>query len=179
MEGRETRDELGRLTATFNEMLTKLPDKWKRRLDMMRFFSSHNTTQNYTTGTFPVQAYNSENYDTDAYHDTSTNNSRITIPAGLAGYYAIKSSLNFAFNANGSRYIEIEKGAAGTQGAGTILSIEITAPSDTSTIYSTHNVVYLAAGEYIETFARHTWGGGALATTGAAHHSFSAVLLGQ
>lgn len=33
--------------ATFNAMLTKLPDKWKRRLNMMRFLSSHNTAQNY------------------------------------------------------------------------------------------------------------------------------------
>lgn len=33
--------------STFNSMLTNLPDKWKRRLDMMRFLTSHNTQQNY------------------------------------------------------------------------------------------------------------------------------------
>ena len=34
--------------------------------------------------TFPT-----EGYDTDAFHDNSSNNTRITIPTGLGGYYQI------------------------------------------------------------------------------------------
>ena len=39
-----------------------------------------------STGDHPILC-NSENFDTDGYHSTSTNTSRITIPTGLDGYY--------------------------------------------------------------------------------------------
>ena len=44
--------------------------------------------QNTTAVTNTAAAFNSENYDTNTFHDT-TNNSRITIPAGYAGKYKV------------------------------------------------------------------------------------------
>lgn len=43
--------------------------------------SADQTTADYTTAT--ALAFNAEDTDTDAFHDTVTNNSRLTIPAGL------------------------------------------------------------------------------------------------
>jgi hypothetical protein len=43
------------------------------------------TTANYSG--FPAVAWDSEEYDTDAYHDNATNNSRLSVPA--AGYYVV------------------------------------------------------------------------------------------
>ena len=41
-------------------------------------------------------SFNSESYDTDGYHNTSTNTSRMTIPSGKAGYYYINAVGIFA-----------------------------------------------------------------------------------
>jgi hypothetical protein len=49
----------------------------------------HNANQTIVTGTDTVLAFNTEDYDTDTFHDTVTNNNRLTIPAGLAGKYRI------------------------------------------------------------------------------------------
>lgn len=53
--------------------------------------------------------FNSEKYDTNGFHDTGTNTSRFTIPAGKAGYY--NCSLLFAFepSSTGFRRVEIWK----------------------------------------------------------------------
>jgi len=36
--------------------------------------------------------FNTENYDTNSYHDNSSNNTRITIPSGKGGYYQVNAS---------------------------------------------------------------------------------------
>ena len=38
-------------------------------------------------------AFNSEDLDTDGFHDTATNNSRLTIPTGLGGKYLVSGSI--------------------------------------------------------------------------------------
>ena len=48
----------------------------------------HSTTQSVGTSDDTILAWNAEQYDTDGYHDTSTNNSRMTIPS-LSGSAAI------------------------------------------------------------------------------------------
>ena len=45
------------------------------------------SNQTITTATNTLVTWNGENFDTDAYHDNTTNNSRLTVPAGLAGKY--------------------------------------------------------------------------------------------
>ena len=42
---------------------------------------------NLTNNTYTLVLFNSETYDTDSYHSTSTNTGRFTIPSGKAGYY--------------------------------------------------------------------------------------------
>lgn len=56
--------------------------------------------------------FNSENYDTDGFHDTTTNSERITIPAGKGGKYLITAKITYASNTTGIRGIYLYKNAA-------------------------------------------------------------------
>lgn len=75
---------------------------------------THSTTQSTTSGAWPAAIFDTEDYDTDAYHDTVTNNSRFTIPAGLDGKFLIGGVVAFANNTTGTRGARIvENGGAG------------------------------------------------------------------
>lgn len=75
-------------------------------------YSTSAQTINNTTANLSLEA---ELYDTDAFHDNSTNNSRMTIPAGMGGYYALSagafvSNTNagwLAFYLNGTTFIRV------------------------------------------------------------------------
>ena len=60
-------------------------------------------TQNITTSTYTVVSYNSETYDVGGYHDNATNNSRLTVPAGKAGYYYVFYTACYAAGATNTR----------------------------------------------------------------------------
>jgi len=45
--------------------------------------------QSIASGSFTAATFDSENWDTDAFHDNVTNNSRLTVPSGKAGRYHI------------------------------------------------------------------------------------------
>lgn len=49
------------------------------------------TTQNTTQNVYTVINLNSEAFDTDGLHSTSTNTSRLTIPTGKGGYWLINA----------------------------------------------------------------------------------------
>jgi len=106
---------------------------------------------NNTTQT--VLSYDSETYDTDGFHDNSVNNSRITIPAGLGGYYIVNSKFSWnTTNTTGRRSVEIRKN--GTTALGNV--------AYAATQYTGGNlsfVVNLSAGDYIETRAWQDSGG--------------------
>jgi hypothetical protein len=46
--------------------------------------------QSITSATVTAITFGTEAYDTDAYHSTVSNTSRLTVPTGLGGYYSIK-----------------------------------------------------------------------------------------
>jgi hypothetical protein len=61
--------------------------------------------------------FDSEAFDTDAYHSTSTNTSRITIPAGKAGKFLLIGRIDFAANSTGQRHLNfIKNGSFNTIG---------------------------------------------------------------
>jgi hypothetical protein len=97
---------------------------------------SHNsyTTINWTA----------ENYDTDAYHNNSTNNERITIPAGKAGYYYFHCMITFdSTNTTGARAI-----APTLNGTG--IGAMFSAPSPTVAQSVNYSVVrYMDVGDYM------------------------------
>ena len=112
------------------------------------------TNQSISNNSYTVINWNAEDYDTDGYHSTSVNNSRITIPAGKAGYYLFHSMITFdSTSTTGARGIAPTKNGSG-------LGAMFSAPSPTvvqSVGYST--VRYMAVNDYMEIQAYQASGG--------------------
>jgi hypothetical protein len=74
-----------------------------------RITQSTGTNQSIANNTSTDLTFNAETFDTDAFHDNSTNTARITIPAGKAGKYKITGHVEWDNNATGQRNIYIFK----------------------------------------------------------------------
>lgn len=69
----------------------------------------HNTTQSISNDTLTAVSLNAEDFDTGTYHDTSSNNTRITVGANGVGYWRLEGWARFASNATGSRQFRVRK----------------------------------------------------------------------
>ena len=96
---------------------------------------------------------NSEFFDTDSFHDTSTNTARLTIPAGKAGKYLI--NMGVAFDANGTGYRSV---AVYKNGASFVELFSMTGSSGGNQTPKGSVVVSLAVADYVELFAQQTSG---------------------
>lgn len=69
--------------------------------------------QSIPNATYPVVTWNTESYDTDNFHDNTTNSSRLTIPSGKAGKYlfVLKTTFNSSSN-TGARILYFFKNGA-------------------------------------------------------------------
>jgi len=67
----------------------------------------HSIAQSVTNLVPLTCAFDSEDYDTDSYHDTVTNNTDIVIPVGLDGKYMVGGGVQFDVNAVGTRLIAV------------------------------------------------------------------------
>ena len=66
------------------------------------------STQNIAgTSTWTSLTFSSESFDTDGYHDTGSNTSRLTVPSGKAGIYQIGGVASLAANATGGRQMRL------------------------------------------------------------------------
>ena len=116
-------------------------------------------------------------FETDAtFHDTVTNNTRITIPTGKTGYYEIYGVAVFADAANGRQMWFLKNGAIPQ-----LAKMIFPAPTgyDIGPYLST--VAYLTAGDYIEMGVYQVSGGAinVVGTTGvAAGSQFGVTYLG-
>lgn len=74
-------------------------------------------TTDYTTlnNSGGAPTFGNEQYDTDNYHSTSSNTSRLTIPAD--GYYRVTGHVEWAANSSGVRYLSILAGGSFTAAA--------------------------------------------------------------
>jgi len=109
--------------------------------------------QSIANNTEVALTWSAETYDTDNFHSTSTNTSRITIPSGKAGYYLFTGNLNYNKNATGERFIILKKNntkvnqqSYGNFGSGAYTDVNIS------------DVINLAVGDYIELFAYQSSG---------------------
>jgi hypothetical protein len=113
-----------------------------------------------------------EDWDTDAFHDNSTNNSRLTIPSGKSGYYQINTFFAWANNATGSREIIINKNGA---------TLYYTSPAAASgqAFGQASFIVSATAGDYF-TITVYQSSGGALnaKSTNASSNRFQIAYLG-
>lgn len=68
----------------------------------------HNSaTQAISTGAYASLTFDTERFDTHAFHSTVSNTSRLTVPSNLGGYYVIGGCAGFATNATGLRLARI------------------------------------------------------------------------
>jgi hypothetical protein len=122
------------------------------------------TTQSIPNATNTAVTFNSENFDTDGFHDTSTDTSRITIPTGKGGKYLITYLIVFRNNGTGYRNVDlIKNGTVGFHSCGY-------AAVTSSSAYvgeSGSSIVDLAAADYFEMFVTQN-SGGSLGTQGTA-----------
>lgn len=129
------------------------------------------TTSMATSGSSQLILFDTEAYDTDTMHSTSSNTSRIT--ATTTGLYLVTASLGFAANATGYRVAQLRKNSAGAVGSGTKVAIEAVPSTGASAPTSVAFAVYvqLTAGDYVEMFGFQN-SGGALATVAGVGESF-------
>ena len=133
---------------------------------------SKSAAQSVSNATWTAISWDLENYDTDAFHDNSTNNTRITIPAGKAGKYLIASNLFNPSNSTGSRLIRFQK-----NGADIYYGDWQRANSGHSTSTIGSQVLNLAVADYIEVNLFQDSGGG-LNVNPSIESTFTATYLG-
>jgi hypothetical protein len=110
--------------------------------------------------------FDTERFDTSDFHSTSSQTSRLTIPAGGAGKYLIGCSLQWAGHATGDRGVEIMLGGTTSLARQRQPAANATAGKETTvvTAYS------LAATNYVECNAFQD-SGGSLNTQAATNYA--------
>ena len=124
----------------------------------------HSVAQSIANSTVTALAFNSERYDTDAFHDTSASTSRLTVPSGLDGKYLITGTLQFAANATGSRVVSVR-----LNGTTTIAQHRGPGFSGDPTDLSIVTVYDLVASNYVELVVSQNSGGALNVVTNANH----------
>ena len=112
-----------------------------------------NATKTISNNTNTAVTFDSEKFDTDGFHSTTTNTSRITIPTGKAGKYLINGSVIWANNATGGRVLWIYKN--GTAYART----QNFANASEQGWVNISTIVDLAVGDYVELYVFQSSGG--------------------
>lgn len=126
-------------------------------------------TQSIGDSAWTAVAWTAEDYDTHAFHDNATNNTRMTVPAGYGGKYWIAGEAAFAAALVSQRYVRIYKNGA------TALSIGQGYSTNTVNVYmQTQTEVELAAGDYVELQVFQDTGGN-LNVLGDTHDTWFAI----
>ena len=121
--------------------------------------------------------WNQEDFDSDGFHDTSTNNERLTVPSGLDGTYQVTGKLHLPNHNSGGaiRLVEIRLN-------GTTRIASFAVPVLTDTVVTEINVqasitVVLVATDYVELMGKQDSGGAATATQLGTDKSFFGMTL--
>lgn len=116
-----------------------------------RVFNSANISIT-TSGVAQVLPFDSETVDTDSYHSTSSNTSRLTAP--VTGHYLVTSTVRFASNSTGYREVLLR-----VNGSAYIATNDC--PANTAGVaYCAVSTYYpLTAADYVEVWVVQTSGG--------------------
>ena len=106
------------------------------------------TGQVISGATFTTLLFDTENYDTDAYHSTSSNTGRLTIPAGKTGYYRI--SLMYALTADLTIIRLLINGSNVTRGTYSGYIATVIGSGSTPLVWNANMDLYLTAADYVE-----------------------------
>lgn len=114
-------------------------------------FGYNDGTQAISSNTTTAITFNSETFDTDNIHSTSSNTSRFTVPAGLSGKWQISYSV-FWVSGSGNAYAWIRKNSDGTD-ATNVIGSTVASPSSGFPFSANKTIVVdLVAGDYVEMF---------------------------
>lgn len=103
-------------------------------------------TQTINNATETALTFNAEDYDTDAFHDNSTNNTRMTIPTGKGGRYLVTATTAFFNNATGQRTVYIYKNGSTLLNTAQVAGVSGSIDAFVTTSY----VVNVSAADYLE-----------------------------
>lgn len=108
----------------------------------VRVFKS--AAQSISNSTVTDLTFDSESFDTNAYHSTSTNTDRLTVPTGKAGKYLVIAKMSFAGGVNGIRQVYVYKNTT----VADLVTWQNTSNSDADMCLST--IVDLSVGDYVK-----------------------------
>ena len=111
-------------------------------------------SQLIANSTTTAVTWDTERIDTDAFHSTSSNTSRITIPTGLGGYYNVFGS--FVIKKGAATSVEIFLYKNGSEIGHVVVAMPSTTVQFTQLYYTGY--FSLAATDYIELYARQNAG---------------------
>lgn len=102
---------------------------------------------NQTVSSSSAISWNREERDTDAYHNNTTNPSRLTVPSGLAGWYCVSARVSASNFATTWQYFQ----SYFLQNGSGVLSAQISYRSTSGIVNVTLSVVtHLSVGDYVE-----------------------------
>jgi hypothetical protein len=130
-------------------------------------------TQSINNNTYTAATYTSESYDTDGFHDNSSNTSRLTIPTGKSGKYLINALVYWLSSDNtGARTIILYKNGTA------ILTREWSLSTRGNLNMSFTSVQNAVATDYFECYVYQTSGGSLTLDKTEAQSEFSISYLG-
>ncbi|MEU9975085.1 hypothetical protein [Streptomyces sp. NPDC051014] len=110
-----------------------------------------------TSGTSTLITFDSEAWDTDNMHSTTTNTSRVTI--STTGQYLVSFYARFPSNATGYRQLNLRLNSGGSSGGGSTWStINVAAVNGSSTFVTRTLELSCVAGDHYEIFAMQNSG---------------------
>jgi hypothetical protein len=135
----------------------------------------HNAAQSIANATGTAVALNSERVDTDGFHDSSTNNTRLTVPSGLAGKYQITAHIAWGAGSVGVRQLQLR-----LNGTTIIADNTISPPGAFAFSVPPVTTMYtLAVGDYVEIVVTQSSGGALdVISSGNISPEFSMVRIG-
>ena len=127
--------------------------------------------QTINTATDTALTWSDELFDTDGFHSTSTNTSRMTIPAGKAGKYLVAGTSTWGPDRTGRCQQIIYKN-------GSVFAYVIAGPMSQSPGQNYTLIMDLAVADYVEVFARQDTGSSATITKTTSQTRFQIEYLG-
>jgi hypothetical protein len=133
-------------------------------------YATKTAAQTLANNTATILTWNAERFDTDGFHDNSTNNSRMTIPAGKGGKYLVVAS---AYWVTGSGYRELNVFKNGS-----LVNYFYTVIDVTYGFQNISTIVDCVATDYLELRGFQDSGGNLNVNSGAENSFFSVTYLG-
>jgi hypothetical protein len=108
------------------------------------------------SGAYTAVSFNAEIFDTNAFHSTSTNNSRMTIPSGKGGYYQVNVIIRWSASSGGTnRIVQLKKNNSSNYGS----IMTGTAFGTGGLRYEVSDIIDAVPGDYIEAYVYQDTGG--------------------